>query len=109
MEQSIKSIVNARLKDKEVDSFGMNKRRVGEDGDVHGSELTEEQKKYLMEHDVISKQKAEPDIEECDFSFFPPLWNQRISFISKIILQHTVTSVRIQLLELYIVEYYSNI
>ena len=100
--ESIKDLVNSRLKDKEADSFGINKRRVGERGDIHGSELTEEQKKYLMEHDVISKQKAEPDVEECDFSFFPPLWNQRISFISKIALQHNVTSVRIELLGLYI-------
>ena len=82
-------LVEQRLDEKEKNALRVQKARKGNDG----TKLTSvEESEYMQKHDVISKQEKRPDPED-SFSFHPPLWNQRLSFVARIVDQTKSKSV----------------
>ena len=79
---SVKDLVAEKLKVKER-MYDLKKRSLL-DGVGIIRQPSREEEEYFKEHDVITTQCIKGDIEDT-FSFCPPLWNQRLSFVAKII------------------------
>jgi ribosomal protein L39E len=81
---SLREVVEERLRAKE--------RLAKEKKCSRGVPITQEEKEYMTEHRVLDNQVRRADPED-NFSFSPPLWSQRLSFVSEIILKHQCTTV----------------